>query len=136
MTVTHRRVRHSATTAPASASAPMIQGHGDGPGTHNASPVTASSAAVHRGAGSSSPGSRRGGWPGSRCTAGGSTEPIQCVRWSCQIATGASETLCHTGAALASYSPRGAAVVGTEVRLRNTAGERSFCQTPCGPIRR
>ena len=135
MTATHRRVRESTTTAAASTIAPATQGQGDGPGIHTASPVTASFCAPAR-KGTRQPRMTTCLAPGSCRTAGGLTAPIQWVRWSCQIATGASEIFCQRGGALASYRCDGADVLGTAVRLRNTAGDRALRHTPCGPIRR
>lgn len=50
--------------------------------------------------------------PGARRTAGGAWSLIQWMRWSCQRATGAEETLRHSGGA------DGSALPGTRVAPR------------------
>ena len=87
------------------------------------------------GAARASRGSRPGADPGWSWTPAGGLVPIQCVRWSCQRATGRWRSAPTLGSPSASNVGGGSAF-GVKDRLRNTAGDLRFCQTPRGPIRR
>ncbi len=135
ITAAQARVRASAITAIARAAAPMSHGHGDCPGTQSALPVTLAARPWNR-SGIFQSRMTTCVLPGSRRTSAGSSVAIQWVRWSCQLAADELDTLLHSGVAFASYWSCGGSLVGTRVRLRNTAGDRVFSQVPWGPIRR
>jgi hypothetical protein len=72
---------------------------------------------------------------GSAATPGGSAlSDIQCVRWSCQTATGSSAILRHDGARPPTSSPP--TTPPKRSRLATTDGDVAFSNAPPGPIRR
>ena len=114
-------------------------GHGDGPGIQIASPGHGERRGRRRReAGSSSLGSRRADWSGSRCTAGRVVaRPSSACGGRARCVTGASEILLPARRSPSRRTGRAAPTCsGPRVRFRNTAGDRAFCQTPRGPIRR